>query len=76
MALGPNEVLYVCFCLPKPLHNQEMGGKVVCFQIKESLFIGDASKMHHSLRHPDGENSSIWKPAVFASSILGNYVAC
>lgn len=34
------------------------------------------NKMHHSLRHPDGENSSIWKPAVFASNVLGNYVAC
>lgn len=74
MALGPNQVLHVCFCLPKSLHNQEMGGKVVCFHIKGSLFIEDASKMHHSLRHPDGENSSVWKPAVFALNILGDYV--
>lgn len=75
MALKPNQVLHVCFCLPKSLHNQEMGGKVVCFLIKESLFIEDASKMNHSLRHPDGENSSVWKPAVFASNVLGNCVA-
>lgn len=76
MALGPNQALHVCFCLPKSLHNQEMGGKVVCFHVKKSLFMEDASKMHHSLRHPDGENFGVWKPATFPSNILGNYVAC
>lgn len=74
MALAPNQALHVCFCLPKSLDNQDVGGKVVCFHIKESLFTKDASKMHHCLRLPDGENTSVSKPAAFASNILGKFM--
>lgn len=74
VALAPNQNLYVCFYLPKSLQNQEVGGKVVCFHIKGSLFMKDASKRHHCSRLPDGENSSVWKPAAFASSILGKFM--
>lgn len=74
MALAPNQALHVCFCLSKSLHNQEVGGKVVCFHIKGCLFMEDASRMHHCLRLPDGENSSVWKPAAFASNILGKFM--
>lgn len=74
MALVPTQALCVCFYLPKSLQNQEVGGKLVCFHFKGSLFVKDASKRHCCLRLPDGENSSVWKPAAFASNILGKFM--
>jgi len=32
----------------------------------------DVSKMHHCSTLLDGENSGVWKPAAFASNVLGN----